>query len=80
MVLPGFSPTRAKFLRCSSRLMTEDFPTLDLPAKAISGRRVLGKSLGEAAEIKNYIETKYGTEVYCVEGKQEIYSYILIVE
>ena len=34
----------------------------------------------EAAEIKNYIETKYGTEVYCVEGKQEIYSYILIVE
>lgn len=34
----------------------------------------------ETAEIKNYIETKYGTEVYCVEGKQEIYSYILIVE
>ena len=34
----------------------------------------------EAAEIKNHIETKHGVEVYCVEGKQEIYSYILIAE
>ena len=51
MVLPGFSPTRAKFFRCSSRLITEDLPTLDLPANAISGRRFLGKSFGDAAEI-----------------------------
>ena len=35
-------------------------------------------SLEEADEIKNYIESKHGIEVYCVEGKQEIYSYILI--
>ena len=41
-------------------------------AKAISGSLAPGKSFAEAAEIKNYIETKYGTEVYCVEGKQEI--------
>ena len=33
--------------------MTEDLPTLDLPAKAISGRRAFGKSLGAAAEIRN---------------------------
>ena len=39
--------------RCSNRLITEDLPTLDLPAKAISGKRFLGKSLGDAAEIKN---------------------------
>lgn len=37
-------------------------------------------TLEEAAEIKNYIESKHGIEVYCVEGKQEIYSYILIAE
>ena len=35
-------------------------------------------SLEEADEIKSYIESKHGIEVYCVEGKQEIYSYILI--
>ena len=53
MVLPGFSPTRAKFFLFKIRLITEDFPTLDLPAKAISGKRELGKSLGAAADIKN---------------------------
>lgn len=37
-------------------------------------------TLEETAEIKNYIESKHGIEVYCVEGKQEIYSYILIAE
>lgn len=34
----------------------------------------------EAEEIKKHIEDKHGIEVYCVEGKQEIYSYILIAE
>lgn len=34
----------------------------------------------EAEEIKKHIEEKHGIEVYCVEGKQEIYSYILIAE
>jgi hypothetical protein len=28
--------TRAKFLRCSTQFSTEDFPTFDFPAKAIS--------------------------------------------
>ena len=37
-------------------------------------------TLEETEEIKNYIESKHGIEVYCVEGKQEIYSYILIAE
>ena len=49
MVFPGFSPTRAKFFRFKMRLITEDFPTLDLPAKAISGRRSLGKPEVDAA-------------------------------
>lgn len=34
----------------------------------------------EAAEIKNHIESNYFIEVYCVDGKQDIYSYILIAE
>ena len=38
---------------------TINLPTLDLPAKAISGIRFLGKSLGEAAEIKNSTLLKF---------------------
>jgi dihydroxyacetone kinase-like predicted kinase len=34
----------------------------------------------ETEEIKSYIESKHKTEVYTVDGKQEIYSYILIAE
>ena len=59
MVLPGFSPTLAKFLRFKMRLITEDLPTLDLPAKAISGIFFFGKSLGDAAEIKNSTFCKF---------------------
>jgi hypothetical protein len=53
MVLPGFSPTLAKFFLFRILLITEDLPTLDFPAKAISGKRLPGKSFGEAADIKN---------------------------
>ena len=45
VVLPGAEPTRAKFFRFSMRLMTEDLPTLDRPAKAICGSRSRGKSV-----------------------------------
>ena len=53
VVLPGAEPTRAKFFRPSSRLMTEDFPTFDRPAKAIWGRASRGQSAILAAERMN---------------------------
>ena len=34
----------------------------------------------EVEDIKNHIEKTQSVEVYCIEGKQDIYSYILIVE
>ena len=37
-VLPGVPLTRARALRRSRQLSRDDFPTLDRPAKAISGR------------------------------------------
>ena len=59
MVLPGFSPTLAKFFRCRTLFITEDFPTLDFPAKAISGSLAFGKSLADAAEIKKSTLLKF---------------------
>ena len=44
VVLPGASPTRAKFFRSRSLLMTEDLPTFDLPANTICGRPSCGQS------------------------------------
>ncbi len=44
---------------------------------------IMGKEANEAeaAEIESYITTKYkGKEVYIINGKQEIYDYILILE
>ena len=49
VVLPGASPTRAKFFRSRSLLMTEDLPTLDLPAKAICGRPIL-RAVGDGGD------------------------------
>lgn len=36
--------------------------------------------LAEAEELKAYIEENKGVEVYLIDGKQEIYSYIMILE
>ena len=53
VVLPGAEPTRARFFRFKMRLMTEDLPTLDRPAKAICGSRSRGQSDILAAERMN---------------------------
>src|SRR5699024_8189853 len=59
VVFPGASPTRAKFFRCKRRLITEDFPTLDRPAKAICGSRACGQSFKLAAECTNSTLCKF---------------------
>ena len=53
VVLPGAAPTRAKFFRFRSRLITEDLPTLERPAKATWASRSRGKSDALAAERTN---------------------------
>ena len=52
-VLPGEAPTRAKFLRLRRRLMTEDLPTLDLPANTTDGTELRINCFGEAADLIN---------------------------
>ena len=59
VVLPGAAPTRAKFFRLSSRLITDDFPTFDRPAKATWGSRSRGKSAALAAERTNSAFCKF---------------------
>ena len=53
------APTLAKFFLCKIRLITDDFPTLDFPANAISGSLFPGKSFVDAAEIKNSTLCKF---------------------
>ena len=38
VVFPGAAPTRARFFRFKSRLMTDDLPTLERPTKLTSGQ------------------------------------------
>src|SRR5512147_2881378 len=54
-VLPGVELVRTRFLRFTSTLMREDFPTLERPAKAISGRSPSGYWLGFVALFMNSV-------------------------
>ena len=47
-VRPGVLLTRANFLRCTSRLSSDDLPTFDRPPNATSGQRRLGTPAARA--------------------------------
>jgi len=49
LVLPGLELVRARFRELISLFIREDFPTFDLPAKAISGLSEGGSCSGRAA-------------------------------
>src|SRR6266851_3408246 len=58
-VRPGVRDMRARFLRPVSALIRLDFPTLDLPAKAISTPRIGGSDAGvPAAATKRHSPAK----------------------
>lgn len=61
LVLPGLELVRARFRQLISLLIREDFPTFDLPAKAISGLSEGGSCSGRAALFKK--ETCIGSNV-----------------
>ena len=42
LVLPGFDEVLARFFLSKNEFIKEDFPTLDLPAKAISSKLSFG--------------------------------------
>ena len=50
-VLPGVEEVRTRLRRLMRRLMREDLPTLERPAKATSGRSPAGYWLGLTAEV-----------------------------
>ena len=55
-VRPGVCEMRASALRPVSALRSEDFPTLERPAKAISGGAIGGKpSILSAAQMKSQV-------------------------
>jgi hypothetical protein len=56
-VQPGVLLVRARFFFRVMVLMSEDFPTLDLPAKAISGRMPSGYWEGRVADLTNSADT-----------------------
>jgi len=58
LVLPGLELVRAIFWELISLFIREDFPTFDLPAKAISGLSEGGNCSGIAALFKK--ETSIG--------------------
>lgn len=58
LVLPGLELVRASFREFTSLFIREDFPTFDLPAKAISGLSDGGKCSGRIALFKK--ETSIG--------------------
>ena len=52
-VRPGVFEVRARLLRLVSRLSSEDLPTLERPAKAISGTPGSGRNLSSGADFRN---------------------------
>jgi hypothetical protein len=56
-VQPGVLLVRARFFFLVMALMREDFPTLDLPANAISGRIPSGYWEGSVADLINSADT-----------------------
>ena len=61
LVLPGLELVRASFREFTSLFIREDFPTFDLPAKAISGLFGGGNCSGRVALFKK--ETSIGSYV-----------------
>jgi hypothetical protein len=58
-VLPGVLLTFTSPFRPTKELISEDFPTLDRPANAISGNEDIGNCFGSAAEIRNFAEVTF---------------------
>ena len=52
-VRPGVFEVRASPLRLVSALSSEDLPTLERPAKAISGQSGSGRNLSAGADFRN---------------------------
>ena len=55
-VLPGVLDVRAKPLRCSKELISEDFPTFERPKKAISGNPSVVQCSSAKALLINSVE------------------------
>jgi hypothetical protein len=53
LVRPGVLEVRANLVAPTRALISEDFPTLERPAKATSGKSGAGKERGVLAEVKN---------------------------
>ena len=70
MVLPGASPTRAKFLRFSTQFITDDLPTLDLPANTTEGSLSRIKPSGAAADLMNSALFRFNPAMYVAETKR----------
>src|SRR5437867_12080026 len=56
-VLPGVLLTLARPLRFSRELIKDDFPTIDRPTKATSGRRSSGNCSGPSQLLLNSVDT-----------------------